>query len=100
MFVGSRVVVVEGMLVETEAVLGAGVVLNASTSILDVSGEQVVEHRGRVPARSVVIPGVRTRRFAAGEFGVPCALIIGKRSANTDRKVSLNAALREFAVQV
>jgi 2,3,4,5-tetrahydropyridine-2-carboxylate N-succinyltransferase len=99
-FVGSRAVVVEGMLVETEAVLGAGVVLTSSTAILDVSGSDVVEHRGRVPARSVVIPGVRTKRFPAGEFGVPCALIIGKRSVSTDRKVSLNAALRGFGVQV
>lgn len=87
-FVGSRAVIVEGMLVETEAVIGAGVVLTASTPILDVSGDEVVEHRGRVPARSVVIPGVRTRAFPAGEFGVPCALILGKRSATTDRKVS------------
>ncbi len=99
-FVGSRAVIVEGMLVETEAVIGAGVVLTASTPVLDVSGESLVEHRGRVPARSVVIPGVRNRSFPAGEFGVPCALVIGRRSATTDRKVSLNAALREFAVQV
>lgn len=99
-FVGSRAVVVEGMLVETEAVLGAGVVLTSSTAILDVSGTDVVEHRGRVPARSVVIPGVRTKSFPAGQFGIPCALIIGKRSASTDRKVSLNAALRVFDVQV
>ena len=99
-FVGSRVVVVEGMLVERESVLGAGVVLTASTPILDVTGPEPVEHRGRVPARSVVIPGVRTKRFAAGEFGIPCALIIGRRSEATDRKVSLNAALRDFGVQV
>lgn len=99
-FVGSRAVVVEGMLVESEAVIGAGVVLTSSTPILDVSGPQVVEYRGRVPARSVVIPGVRTKAFPAGEFGLPCALIIGKRSASTDRKVSLNSALRDFAVPV
>src|SRR5262245_22230532 len=99
-FVGSRAVVVEGFLVEKEAVIGAGVVLTASTAVLDVSGDQVVEHRGRVPARSVVIPGVRTKKFAAGEFGLPCALIIGKRSEATDRKVSLNEALRDFAVPV
>ncbi len=99
-FIGSRAVIVEGMLVETEAVVGAGVVLTSSTPILDVSGSVVVEHRGRVPARSVVIPGVRTKRFPAGDFGVPCALIIGTRSASTDRKVSLNAALRDFAVPV
>ena len=97
-FVGSRVIVVEGVLVEREAVLGAGVVLTASTSILDVTGEAVVEHRGRVPARSVVIPGMRPKRFPAGEFAVPCALIIGRRSESTDRKVSLNSALRDFGV--
>jgi len=99
-FVGSRAVIVEGMLVETEAVIGAGVVLTASTAILDVSGPDVVEYRGRVPAGSVVIPGVRMRSFPAGQFGVPCALILGKRTASTDRKVSLTAALREFDVQV
>ncbi|MDI1434752.1 2,3,4,5-tetrahydropyridine-2,6-dicarboxylate N-succinyltransferase [Polyangium sorediatum] len=99
-FVGSRVIVVEGVIVEREAVLGAGVVLTASTAILDVTGTEVVEHRGRIPARSVVIPGMRPKRFPAGEFGVPCALIIGKRTESTDRKVSLNAALRDFAVAV
>jgi 2,3,4,5-tetrahydropyridine-2-carboxylate N-succinyltransferase len=99
-FVGSRAIVVEGVIVEREAVIGAGVVLTASTAILDVTGNEVVEHRGRVPARSVVIPGTRQKRFAAGEFGVPCALIIGTRTASTDRKVSLNAALRDFGVSV
>ena len=99
-FVGSRVVIVEGMRVGREAVIGAGVVLTSSTTILDVTGPQPVEHRGRVPARSVVIPGTRTKKFPAGEFGVPCALIIGQRSASTDRKVSLNAALRDFGVPV
>ncbi|HQP37690.1 MAG TPA: 2,3,4,5-tetrahydropyridine-2,6-dicarboxylate N-succinyltransferase [Polyangiaceae bacterium] len=99
-FVGSRVVVVEGMHVERECVIGSGVVLTASTVILDVTGPEQVEYRGRVPARSVVIPGVRTKRFPAGEFGIPCALIIGKRSEATDRKVSLNAALRDFGVAV
>jgi len=99
-FVGSRVVVVDGVRVGREAVIGAGVVLTASTPILDVSGPSVVEHRGVVPPRSVVIPGVRPKKFAAGEFGVPCALVIGQRSANTDRKVSLNAALRDFGVVV
>lgn len=99
-FVGSRVVVVEGVVVEREAVLGAGVVLTSSTAILDVTGSEVVEHRGRVPARSVVIPGMRPKQFPAGEFGVPCALIIGRRSESTDRKVSLNAALRDFNVPV
>jgi 2,3,4,5-tetrahydropyridine-2-carboxylate N-succinyltransferase len=97
-FVGSRVVIVEGMLIEREAVIGAGVVLTSSTVILDVTGPEPVEHRGRVPARSVVIPGVRIRRFPAGDYGLPCALIIGQRSESTDRKVSLNAALRDFGV--
>lgn len=97
-FVGSRAVIVEGMIVEREAVIGAGVVLTSSTVILDVSGDQPVEYRGRVPARSVVIPGSRIKQFPAGEFSVPCALIIGRRSESTDKKVSLNAALRDFAV--
>ncbi len=99
-FVGSRVVIVEGMRIGREAVIGAGVVLTSSTAILDVTGPQVVEHRGVVPPRSIVIPGVRPKKFAAGEFGVPCALIIGKRTESTDRKVSLNAALRDFGVPV
>ncbi len=99
-FVGSRVIIVEGVVVEREAVIGAGVVLTASTAILDVTGDSVVEHRGRVPARSVVIPGMRPKRFPAGEFAVPCALIIGRRTESTDRKVSLNTALRDFAVAV
>ncbi|HEX4449101.1 MAG TPA: 2,3,4,5-tetrahydropyridine-2,6-dicarboxylate N-succinyltransferase [Polyangiaceae bacterium] len=99
-FVGSRVVIVEGMHVGREAVIGAGVVLTSSTAILDVTGPDVVEYRGRVPASSVVIPGTRPKKFPAGEYAVPCALIIGKRTASTDRKVSLNAALRNFAVPV
>jgi 2,3,4,5-tetrahydropyridine-2,6-dicarboxylate N-succinyltransferase len=99
-FVGSRAVIVEGVHVGREAVVGAGVVLTSSTMIIDVTGAQPVEHRGRVPARSVVIPGVRTRKFPAGEYGVPCALIIGQRTPSTDRKVSLNSALRDFAVPV
>jgi 2,3,4,5-tetrahydropyridine-2-carboxylate N-succinyltransferase len=99
-FIGSRVVIVEGMWVGREAVIGAGVVLTSSTAILDVSGPEIIEHRGRVPPRSVVIPGTRQKKFPAGEFGVPCALIIGKRSEATDRKVSLNAALRDFGVPV
>jgi 2,3,4,5-tetrahydropyridine-2-carboxylate N-succinyltransferase len=99
-FVGSRAVIVEGTRVGREAVIGAGVILTSSTAILDVSGPHIVEHRGFVPPRSVVIPGVRTRKFPAGEFGVPCALIIGKRGESTDRKVSLNAALRDFGVPV
>ena len=99
-FIGSRAIIVEGTIVEREAVIGAGVVLTASTPILDVTGPEVVELRGRVPARSVVIPGSRPKRFPAGEFGVPCALIIGQRSESTDKKVSLNAALRDFGVSV
>jgi len=99
-FVGSRCIVVEGVVVEREAVLGAGVVLTASTVIVDVTGDEPVEHRGCVPERSVVIPGMRPKRFPAGEFPVPCALIIGRRSEATDRKVSLNAALRDFGVSV
>lgn len=99
-FVGSRAVIVEGVRVGREAVIGANVVLTSSTPILDVSGSEVVEHRGVVPPRSVVIPGVRNKTFPAGEFGVPCALIVGKRTESTDRKTSLNAALREHGVQV
>jgi len=99
-FVGSRAVIAEGVLVEAESVIGAGVVLTASIPILDVSGPEVVEYRGKVPARSIVIPGMRKRVFPAGEFAVPCALIIGRRSESTDLKVSLNAALRDFAVHV
>jgi 2,3,4,5-tetrahydropyridine-2-carboxylate N-succinyltransferase len=99
-FIGSRVVVVEGMRIGREAVIGTGVVLTSSTPVLDVTGPAIVEHRGSVPPRSVVIPGVRPKKFPAGELGVPCALIIGKRSASTDRKVSLNDALRDFGVPV
>jgi len=97
-FIGSRCVVVEGVLVEEEAVLGAGVVLTASTPIIDVTGpvEQIL--RGRVPARSVVVAGVRPKKFPAGEYLLPCALIIGQRSESTDKKTSLNQALRDFAV--
>ncbi|MGC4120886.1 MAG: 2,3,4,5-tetrahydropyridine-2,6-dicarboxylate N-succinyltransferase [Myxococcales bacterium] len=99
-FVGSRCIVVEGALVEKECVLGANVVITASTQIIDVTGTEEVVYKGRVPARSIVIPGVRTKKFPAGEYGVPCALIIGKRSEATDKKVSLNAALRDYGVQV
>jgi 2,3,4,5-tetrahydropyridine-2-carboxylate N-succinyltransferase len=99
-FIGSRAIVVEGMLIEREAVIGAGVALTASTPIIDVTGAEPVEHRGRVPARSVVISGMRTKRFPAGEFQVACALIIGKRKESTDKKTSLNAALRDFGVSV
>jgi 2,3,4,5-tetrahydropyridine-2-carboxylate N-succinyltransferase len=99
-FIGSRAIIVEGVIVEREAVIGAGVALTASTAILDVTGTEPVEIRGRIPARSVVIPGTRTKRFPAGEFQIPCALIIGRRSESTDKKTSLNAALRDFAVAV
>jgi 2,3,4,5-tetrahydropyridine-2,6-dicarboxylate N-succinyltransferase len=97
-FIGSRCIVVEGVIVEKEAVLGANVVLTQSTKIIDVSGSQPIEMKGRVPARSVVIPGSYTKKFAAGEFGVGCALIIGQRKASTDLKTSLNDALRDFNV--
>ncbi|MFM7204765.1 MAG: 2,3,4,5-tetrahydropyridine-2,6-dicarboxylate N-succinyltransferase [Myxococcota bacterium] len=99
-FVGSRCVVVEGVLVEEQAVLGAGLVLTSSTSILDVTGPEPVVLKGRIPARSVVIPGTMPKKFPAGEFGVPCALIIGKRTESTDRKTSLNETLRIFNVAV
>ncbi len=99
-FVGSRVVIVEGTIVEREAVIGAGVVLTSSTPIIDVTGPEPIEYRGRVPARSVVIPGIRPKSFPAGDYGLPCALIIGKRREETDRKVSLNQALRDYAVPV
>ncbi len=99
-FIGSRCIVVEGVIVEKEAVLGANVVLTQSTKIIDVSGEVPVEYKGRVPARSVVIPGSYTKKFPAGEFGVSCALIIGERKASTDLKTSLNEALRDFNVVV
>ncbi|WP_339917564.1 2,3,4,5-tetrahydropyridine-2,6-dicarboxylate N-succinyltransferase [Yeosuana marina] len=99
-FVGSRCIVVEGVRVETEAVLGANVVLTMSTKIIDVTGDKPIEMKGRVPARSVVIPGSYTKKFAAGEFQVPCALIIGKRKESTNKKTSLNDALRENDVAV
>ncbi|MCB9708721.1 MAG: 2,3,4,5-tetrahydropyridine-2,6-dicarboxylate N-succinyltransferase [Myxococcales bacterium] len=99
-FIGSRAIVVEGVEVGREAVLGANVVLTASTVIIDVTDKEPKEMRGRVPERSVVIPGVRPKRFNAGEYHVPCALIIGTRTESTDRKVSLNAALRDFGVSV
>ncbi|HEV2734680.1 MAG TPA: 2,3,4,5-tetrahydropyridine-2,6-dicarboxylate N-succinyltransferase, partial [Longimicrobiaceae bacterium] len=99
-FIGSRCVVVEGVVVEEEAVLGAGVVLTASTQVVDVSGPEPVVSRGRIPARSVVIPGSRPKEFPAGTFHVPCALIVGQRQESTDRKTSLNDVLRTFDVQV
>jgi 2,3,4,5-tetrahydropyridine-2-carboxylate N-succinyltransferase len=99
-FIGSRCIVVEGVRIEREAVLGAGVVITASTPIVDVRGEQPVTTKGRVPERAVVIPGTIPKRFPAGEYGVPCALIIGTRSEATDRKTTLNAALRDYEVAV
>jgi len=97
-FIGSRCIVVEGVIVEKEAVLGANVVLTQSTKIIDVSGSEPKEHKGRVPARSVVIPGSYLKKFPAGEYNVSCALIIGQRKASTDLKTSLNDALRDFNV--
>ncbi len=99
-FIGSRCIVVEGIRVEKEAVLGANVVLTGSTKIIDVTGSDPVEIKGYIPARSVVIPGSYTKKFAAGEFQVPCALIIGKRKESTDKKTSLNDALRTYDVAV
>ncbi|GJQ07457.1 2,3,4,5-tetrahydropyridine-2,6-dicarboxylate N-succinyltransferase [Capnocytophaga cynodegmi] len=99
-FIGSRCIIVEGVRVEKEAVLGANVVLTASTKIIDVTGETPVELKGYVPERSVVIPGSYTKKFPAGDFQVPCALIIGKRKESTDKKTSLNDALREYNVSV
>ena len=99
-FIGSRCIVVEGVRVEKEAVLGANVVLTQSTKIIDVSGNEPVETKGLIPSRSVVIPGTYNKKFPAGEFGVGCALIIGKRKESTDKKTSLNDALRDFNVSV
>ena len=99
-FIGSRCIVVEGVRVEEEAVLGANVVLTGSTKIIDVTGDTPVERKGSVPARSVVIPGSYTKAFPAGDFQVPCALIIGKRKESTNKKTSLNDALREHNVAV
>jgi 2,3,4,5-tetrahydropyridine-2,6-dicarboxylate N-succinyltransferase len=99
-FIGSRCIVVEGVRVEKEAVLGANVVLTQSTKIIDVSGNEPVETKGIIPARSVVIPGSYPKKFPAGEYNVSCALIIGKRKESTDKKTSLNDALRDFNVSV
>ena len=97
-FIGSRCIVVEGVRVEKEAVLGANVVLTQSTHIIDVTGDKPLIHKGRVPAQSVVIPGTYTKQFPAGEYQVACALIIGKRKESTDKKVSLNNALRDYDI--
>lgn len=99
-FIGSRCIVVEGVRVGNEAVLGANVVLTKSTHIIDVSGDEPITYKGHVPPRSVVIPGTYKKQFPAGEYQVGCALIIGKRKESTDKKVSLNDALRDFDVAV
>ena len=99
-FIGSRCIVVEGVRVGEEAVLGAGVVLTSSTQIIDVTGAEAKEYKGIVPPRSVVIPGTRPKKFPAGTYDVPCALIIGQRKESTDRKTSLNQVLREHNVAV
>jgi 2,3,4,5-tetrahydropyridine-2-carboxylate N-succinyltransferase len=97
-FIGSRCVIVEGVRVGREAVLGAGLVLTSNTPIIDVTGDQPVEYRGEVPPRSVVVPGTRPRAFAAGEYGLPCGLIIGRRGERTESKLRLNETLREFGL--
>ncbi|MBQ8761083.1 MAG: 2,3,4,5-tetrahydropyridine-2,6-dicarboxylate N-succinyltransferase [Bacteroidales bacterium] len=99
-FIGSRCIIVEGVLIEEEAVLGANTVITASTKIIDVSSSEPKEYKGFVPARSVVIPGSYTKHFPAGDYQVSCALIIGKRKESTDKKTSLNDVLREFNVSV
>ena len=99
-FIGSRCIVVEGVRIGREAVLGANVVLTASTKIIDVTGPEPITYRGLVPERCVVIPGTMPKEFAAGTYQVPCALIIGRRKESTDQKTSLNDALREFQVAV
>ena len=99
-FIGSRCILVEGVRIGKEAVLGANVTITASSKIIDVTGDEPVEHRGYVPDRSVVIPGGYTKKFPAGEYQVPCALVIGKRKASTDLKTSLNDALRDNNVVV
>jgi 2,3,4,5-tetrahydropyridine-2-carboxylate N-succinyltransferase len=99
-FIGSRCIVVEGVRVGKQAVLGANVVLTMSTRIIDVTGNSPVETKGFVPPRSVVIPGSYEKEFPAGKYHVPCALIIGQRKASTDTKTSLNSALREYDVAV
>ena len=99
-FIGSRSIVVEGARIEDEAVLGANVVITQSTRIIDVTGDKPVEYKGLVPSRSVVVPGTYHKKFPAGDYGVSCALIIGKRNESTDKKTSLNQALRDFNVSV
>jgi 2,3,4,5-tetrahydropyridine-2-carboxylate N-succinyltransferase len=99
-FLGSRAIVVEGVHVERQAVLGANVVVTASTPIIDVTGPEPITLKGRIPARAVVVPGTRTKSFPAGDFQVACALIIGHRKESTDQRTSLNDALRSFDVPV
>ena len=97
-FIGSRCIVTEGVVIEEGAVLGANVTITGSTPIIDVTGSEAITHHGRVPARSVVVPGTRPKTYPAGEFQVGCALIVGTRTASTDRKTSLNQVLRDFGV--
>jgi 2,3,4,5-tetrahydropyridine-2-carboxylate N-succinyltransferase len=99
-FIGSRSIVVEGTIVEEKSVLGANTVLTASTPIIDVTGPEPVEHRGRVPAGSVVVPGTRPKQFPSGTYHLTCALIIGKRTSATDEKTALNEFLRDLDVQL
>jgi 2,3,4,5-tetrahydropyridine-2-carboxylate N-succinyltransferase len=99
-FIGSRCIIVEGAHIGKEAVLGANVVITNSTKIIDVSGEQKKEYKGFVPPRSVVIPGSYSKKFPAGDFNVPCALIIGSRKESTDTKTSLNEVLRDYEIPV
>ena len=99
-FVGSRSIIVEGAIIEKEAVLGANVVITSSTKIIDVSKNKPIEYKGFVPARSVVIPGTYEKEFPAGKYGAPCALIIGERKESTDKKTSLNLALRQYNIAI
>ena len=99
-FIGSRAIVVEGVRVGAGAVLAPNVVLSATVPVIDVTGSKSVEYRGEVPPRAVVLPGVRQKTYPAGEYGLPCALIVGERSASTDLKTSLNDVLREFEIAV
>ena len=99
-FIGSRSIIVEGVKIEKEAVIGANVVITSSTKIIDVSSNNPIEYKGLIPSRSVVIPGTYNKEFNAGVYGVPCALIIGKRKASTDKKTSLNDALRTYNISI
>ena len=99
-FIGSRAILVEGVRIGEEAVIGANVTITGSTKIIDVSGEKPIEYKGYILPKSVVIPGTTTKTFPSGNFGIPCALIIGQRKASTDKKTSLNDALRDFNLSV